>query len=391
MKKTLETINQAKKNNKKIYIRGFSEIGFNLGICLNCLKVSFDGYYDIDVSKIGKVDYKGIKCYSADSADINSFVLCAVQNEDAKQKIAAELGEKGIEYIFISDDTIYEIKCHIDDERFLKEYYFCYMGKPLDIENPKTLCEKLQWLKLYDHNPRYTNLVDKYDVRKFVTDTIGEKYLVPNCGVWKNFDDIDFNALPQQFVLKCTHNSGCFFVVKDKNNFDKEKAKRILEAGLKRNYFYSSREWVYKNVEPRIIADKYIDTLGNPDSVEYKITCFNGKVDFVTFCKGKAHADFSERTNDHYDRNFEKMKWYVNYKNTDIDWQKPAQWEELIEISEKLAKDIPYVRCDFYIDGDKIYFGEMTFYTWSGIMPFEPKEWDRKLGDKLLLPSADLS
>lgn len=388
MNAIIETVEQAYKEGKKIYIRGFSDFGFNLSICLDSLNLPFEGYFDKDVSKIGQFDYKGRKCFSPDNADSACFVLCVVQNNDAQKVIAEELTKKNIGYTFVSMEDISELLRSVDDEAFLKEYYLMIMGKPLNLDEPKTLCEKLQWLKLYNRNSLYTKLADKYEVRKYVEDKIGEKYLIPNYGVWDSFDDIDFDSLPKQFILKCTNNSGYFYIVKDKDNFDKEAARTILEGGLNFNYFYQSREWVYKNIKPRIIADAYIDSLGHPDSVEYKATCFNGKFAFMTFCRGKAHASFEERTNDHYDINFNKMNWYVNYKNTDINWEKPAQWNEFIEICEKLSKDIPYVRADFYLVDGKIYFGELTFYTWSGFMKFEPEEWDRKLGDMLVLPDT---
>lgn len=386
MNRIINAIKMAKSNGKKVYIRGFSDFGFGLSIWLDKMNIAVDGYYDVDDGKVGRDDHKGRKCFASNLANEESFVLCVVQNEKAKRAITEELTAKNVEHTFISLKEMNEILRDVDDETFLKEYYLMFLGKPLNLENPKTLCEKIQWLKMYDRNPLYTKLADKYEVRKYVAETIGEKYLVPNFGVWNSFDEIDFDTLPKQFILKCTNNSGYFYVVKDKENFDKKAARKILEEGLQFNYFYQSREWVYKDIQPRIIADAYIDTLGQPDSIEYKITCFNGKFAFLTFCKGKAHASYEERTNDHYDINFEKQYGYVNYKNTDIAWEKPDQWDEFIEISEKLAQNIPYVRADFYIHNDKIYFGELTFYTWAGFMKFEPEEWDRKLGDMLVLP-----
>lgn len=389
MERIKRIIETAKNSGKKVYIRGFFDLGFKLSICLRKMNIEFDGYYDIDDDKVGKDDHRGGKCFSSYLANKESYVLCVTQNEKTQKTITEEFVAKNVEHTFVSLKEINEMLSNIGDEEFLKEYYLMFMGKPLNLDNPKTLCEKLQWLKLYDHNPLYTKLADKYEVRKYVAETIGEEYLVPNLGVWNSFDEIDFENLPKQFVLKCTNNSGFSYVVKDKDNFDKEAARKILEEGLQFNYFYQSREWVYKDIQPRIIADAYIDTLGKPDSVEYKITCFNGKFVFLTFCKGKAHASFEERTNDHYDINFEKQYGYVNYKNTDIEWEKPAQWNQFIEISEKLAQNIPHVRVDFYIHNGKIYFGELTFYTWSGFMEFEPEEWDRKLGDMLRLPDKD--
>ena len=274
----------------------------------------------------------------------------------------------------------------MSDEKYLKKKFKFFSGKKLDLENPKTICEKLQWLKLFDRKDVYTQMVDKYEVKKIVSEKLGEEHVIPLLGVWDSFDDINFDELPDQFVLKCTHDSGSFAICKDKKTFNKEEAREKLTKGLKRNYFYGGREWPYKNVKPRIIAEKYIDSLGKKESVEYKVTCFNGKVGFVTICTGIAHSKFEDRTNDHYDVNFNHMPWYSYYENSKEKIEKPAEWEQIIEFSEKLAKDVPYLRVDFYpIDG-KLYFGEMTFYTWSGFIKFSPEEWDYKLGEMLILP-----
>lgn len=278
----------------------------------------------------------------------------------------------------------------MDDIAYIKKKYKQMVGHECDLENPQALTEKIQWLKLYNHNPSYTKMADKYEAKKYVAGLIGEEHIIPTYGVWDSFDEIDFDSLPDQFILKCTHNSGGFVICKDKNTFDKKAAKKRLTDCLNHNYFYSGREWVYKNIKPRIIAEKYIDSLGKPDSVEYKTTCFNGKVGFVTICTGIAHSDFELRTNDHYDVDFHHMPWYVNYKNADVPPKKPEQWDELIAICEKLSKDIPYVRVDTYIIDGQIYFGEMTFYTWSGFMKFNPPEWDLKLGEMLVLPDKKI-
>lgn len=275
----------------------------------------------------------------------------------------------------------------MSDEEYIKRLWKYKMGdKPLDLENPKTFCEKMQWLKIHDHNPRYTKLADKYAVKKIVADAIGEEHVVPLLGVWDDFDDIDFDKLPDQFILKTTHDSGGFMICKDKSTFDKAAARKKFKKALKRNFYWSGREWQYKNIPPRIIAEKYIDSLGKPDSLEYKLTCMDGKVVFTTVCKGIAHTDLSLRSNDHFDRNGERMPWYAFYKPSKDPVSLPPQSEELIRYAELLSKDIPYVRADFYIVDDVVYFGELTFYTWDGFLVFEPDEWDRKLGDMITIP-----
>lgn len=276
---------------------------------------------------------------------------------------------------------------NLSDEEYLRRKFKLFFNRELDLDNPKTFCEKLQWLKLYDRKPVYTQMVDKYAVKEYVSKQIGDEYVIPLLGVWDSFDEIDFDILPEQFILKATHNSGGFIVCKNKKTFDYRSAGKMFKKCLQKNYFFEGgREWPYKDVPPRIIAEKYIDTLGKPDSVEYKLTCFDGKVGFVTVCRGIAHTDFEKRSNDSFDVDFNHMPWYAYYQNAKVDIQKPEQWEEMIRLAEILSKDIPEVRIDFYLIDGKVYFGEITFYTWSGFIEFTPPEWDRILGDMITLP-----
>lgn len=276
----------------------------------------------------------------------------------------------------------------LSDEKYLKMVFKSFFGYELDLDNPKTYCEKLQWLKLYDRNPKYTTMVDKYEVKKYVADLIGEDHVIPllSGGVFDNYEEIDFDKLPDQFILKCTHDSGGFSVCKNKKDFDIVGEKKRFKKMLKHNCFQDAREWPYKNVKPRIIAEKYIDSLGNPDSLEYKVTCFDGKVGFVTICQGPAHVELWKRSNDHFTPDFQWMPWWAYYEHAKVRPKKPEQWDEIIKLAEKLSEGIPEVRVDFYVIDGKVYFGEFTFYTWSGLMHFQPKEWDRKLGDMITLP-----
>lgn len=273
----------------------------------------------------------------------------------------------------------------LSDEEWVKEAYRRYKKKELNLDDPHTFCEKVQWLKVYDHNPEYIMMVDKYEAKKFAADILGEEHVIPAYGVWDNFDDIDFDKLPNQFVLKCTHDSGGFVICKDKSTFNIKKARRKLNARLKRNFYKNGRQWVYKDIKPRILAEKYIDTLGTKDSREYKLTCFDGKVGLITICGGIAHSAYSDRTNDNYDRDFNYLPFYAFYKNTHP-IEKPKEMDEIIRISEALSQGIPQVRVDTYVIDGTIYFGEMTFYTWNGFITFTPEEWDEWLGDKIRLP-----
>lgn len=268
------------------------------------------------------------------------------------------------------------------DKIYLKLVYRALMHKNLDLKTPKTFNEKLQWLKLYNHNPQYTQMVDKYEVKKYVAKKIGKQYLIPTLGVWESFDQIDFNSLPNQFVLKCTHDSGGLAICKDKSFFDVASARRLIEKSLKRNYYSLWREWPYKAVKPRIIAEKYMkDSISVPeesDLKDYKLFCFNGKVKFF-----KIDFDrFTDHRANYYDIDgyllpFGESDYPPNpEKNLDI----PDELPEMIVCAEKLAESIPFVRVDFYDVNGQVYFGEITFYPASGFGSFTHEEWDLKLG-----------
>lgn len=272
----------------------------------------------------------------------------------------------------------------LSDKDYLKLRYKSNFHKNINFDNPKTFNEKLQWLKLYDRNPEYTKMVDKYEAKKYIADIIGEEYIIPTLGVWDKFEDIDFNKLPNQFVLKCTHDSGGVVICKDKSKLNIEKAKKKINKSLKRNYYYSGREWPYKNVKPRIIAETYMENEGEEDLNDYKFMCFNGKVNCSFVCTERRSKEGLKVT--FFDLNWTKMPFERHYPSSTENIKKPENYELMIKLAEKLAKNIPFVRVDFYeIDG-KLYFGELTFFPGSGFEEFTPEEWDKKLGDMLELP-----
>lgn len=276
----------------------------------------------------------------------------------------------------------------IPDELYLKITYRVRVHEKLNLSPPVTFNEKLQWLKLHDRNPQYTNMVDKYEVKKIVGELIGYEHVIPTLGVWDRFDDIDFDELPDKFVLKCTHDSGSVYICRDKGSIDEKKLRRTFNSALKRNYYWGGREWPYKNVPRRIIAEPYITSLGNMNSREYKITCFGGKLGFSTICTGIAHSKLSVRKNDHYDRDFNMLPFWSFYEHSENPiTEKPEELDTIIEFAEKISRGIPYLRVDFYYTDGGIYFGEATFFTWGGFNKFVPKEWDRILGDMIVLPT----
>lgn len=268
------------------------------------------------------------------------------------------------------------------DKLFIKLNYRCRFGKKLDLDNPRTYNEKLQWLKLYDRDPKHTELVDKYEVRKFIKDKIGEQYLIPLIGVWDSVEDIDFDKLPEQFVLKCTHDSGGVIICRDRSQFNVEEAKKKLSYLMKRNFYKLHREWPYKNVKHRIIAEKYMVDESGTQLKDYKFFCFNGepKMMFVATDRNiDTRFDF-------YDMEFKHMDFKNGHENADKHIEKPTGFEEMKRLAAILSKGIAHVRVDFYDINGKVYFGEMTFFHWSGYVPFEPESYDYMLGEWIELP-----
>lgn len=286
---------------------------------------------------------------------------------------------KDYRFLILSGQGFYD---NMDDEAYLKRKYKACMGKEIHLDSPQTFNEKLQWLKLYDRKPEYTTMVDKYAVKMYVADIIGEKYIIPTLGVWNHFDEIDFDKLPNQFVLKCTHDSGGIVICKDKNKLDLKSAKKKIEKSLKQNYYWSGREWPYKDVKPRIIAEEYMIDESGYELKDYKFFCFNGepKMMFIATDRG------SDTKFDFYDMEFNHLPFTNGHPNANKQIKKPKNYSTMLALSAKLSFGIPHVRVDFYNINGKIYFGELTFFHWSGLVPFEPEEWDYKLGSWLKLP-----
>lgn len=270
---------------------------------------------------------------------------------------------------------------NMDDEKYLKMFYRGSTSKKLNLDNPQSFNEKLQWLKLHDHNPLYTRMVDKYESKIYFAEKIGEQYIIPTIGVYDNFDDINFDQLPDKFVLKTTHDSGGVIICKDKKSFDVAEAQEKTSKWLKRNYFYSTREWPYKNVKPRLIVEEYLDAMDSVGLVEYKIFCFNGKPGIVLVCKGNAHGN--GRSNDFFDIEFNHLPIKGTYPNSKDAIPKPKEYDELLNLASKLSVGIPQVRVDFYVADGKIYIGETTFYHDAGCCLFDPPEWDMKFGQMI--------
>lgn len=273
----------------------------------------------------------------------------------------------------------------IPDRIYLQIVYFRHFKKFIDFDNPKTFNEKIQWLKLNYRKEEYTNLVDKYRVKQYITKLIGEEYVIPTLGVWKNVDDIDFKSLPEKFVLKCNNDSGGIVICKNKKDFDEVKAKSFLKERLKNNGYWYGREWPYKNVKPCIIAEKYMEDSISKDLKDYKFFCFNGSMEFFYIDIDR----FIEHRANYYDRNGNFLPFGKKYCPPDYTKkiEMPKNLDKMIELAETISHNIVLSRIDFYeIDG-QVYFGEITFYPGSGFSPFTDEKWDYKLGDMIDLPN----
>lgn len=272
----------------------------------------------------------------------------------------------------------------IPDKLYLSIYFRAVFERNINWKNPKCFNEKLQWLKIYDRQNIYTSLVDKQEVKKYIADVIGKEYVIPTLGVWDNVENISFEKLPERFVLKCTHDSGGIVICKDKSILDIDLAKKTLKKSLHRKFFYNSREWPYKNVKRRIIAEKYLESYDEDELKDYKLLCFNGQVKCLFVCSERHSKSGLKVT--FFDMNWNRMPFERHYPMSKLEIKKPEKIKEMIELAEKLAKDIPFVRVDFYEVSDKIYFGEMTFYPGGGWEKFYPEEWDEVLGSWIKLP-----
>ena len=282
--------------------------------------------------------------------------------------------------------------CLFPDKMYLKCLYRLRMKQKLNLKNPKTFNEKLQWLKLYDRNPEYARMVDKIEAKKYVAEKIGEEYIIPTLGVWEEPDDIDFDKLPNQFVLKCNHNSGGLFMCKDKSQVSREQFHQIqkrLKKELRYNYYWYSREWPYKNVKRRVLAEKYMEEKNMEGLTDYKLMCFNGAVIYVCVCTERGSSTGTKFT--FFSQDWERLPFrQCDSPTSEKEIRKPVQYNQMIHFAELLSKNIAVLRVDFYEINGKLYFGELTFSDSDGLGRFSPEEWDKKLGQLIKLPQRTL-
>jgi hypothetical protein len=256
------------------------------------------------------------------------------------------------------------------------------MHKKLDLSAPVTFNEKLQWLKLYDRKPEYSDMVDKAEAKRVVANLIGEQHIIPMLGIWEKFDDIDFNQLPDKFVLKTTHGCGGVIICKDKSKFDIAAVKKEIGFSYKYNYFAYGREWPYKSLKPRIIAEQLMVDESGVELKDYKFFCFGGEPKALFVATDRPH----DTRFDFFDLEFNHLPFTNGHENATKKIHKPLNFELMIEIARKLSQGIPHVRVDLYNINGKVFFGELTFFHWGGMVPFVPEEWDYTFGNWINLP-----
>lgn len=273
----------------------------------------------------------------------------------------------------------------IPSKLWLKLEYYISINKELNLKNPRTFNEKLQWLKLYDRNPEYVNLVDKYKVRNYIEKAIGREYLIPLIGVYDRYEDINFDELPDQFVLKPNHTSGDVFICKDKNKIDYNSLEEEVNSWLKREYYWYHREWCYKNIEPKILCEKFMVDESGVELKDYKFLCFNGEPKIIQVMSGRANGNYYLNHFD-LDWNNVNIKRKTHKESFNL-IKKPDNLNEMIQISEILSREIPFSRIDLYKTSNQILFGEITLFPVSGYMDFANEELDELLGSWIELPS----
>jgi len=276
----------------------------------------------------------------------------------------------------------------LPDKIYIKRTYYRKTKQRINLKNPSLYNEKMQWIKLYDRQPFYSDLVDKYKVRNYVAQIIGEEYLIQNYGVWDTFDEIPFDKLPNEFVLKCTHDCGSVVICKDKATFDFQKSRKFFKKQLAKNYYWKHREWLYKNIKPRILAEKLMVDESGVELKDYKIYCFHGEPKVIGIYFGRFSGE--KPKGNFYTPQWEFLNLKTGLKNDpNLIIEKPEWLDKALLLARQLSKGKIHVRVDFYIVENKIYFGELTFYEDAGFIRFEPPEWNQIFGDWMKLPIAD--
>ncbi len=347
---------------------------------------------ELDKTLFSKKEWENVRLLLKSAESFHNKFSSPKNMENKKENLWHKIKEKLQNFYHKKDKTkeqirrVYTYYTKLPSEKYpeeLAKWYQKATGLKLDLSNPQTFNEKIQWLKLYDATPLKTRLADKYLVREWIKEKIGEEYLTPLLGAYDSFKQIDLNKLPEQFALKCNHGASWNVIVKDKKLFDAKDTEKKFKKWLKTNFaFHAGLEMQYKHIHPKILVEKYLDIPNNP--IEYKMFCFNGKFEFCLF-ELDFFGDNPKRA--FYDRNWQKMPFKIGRMPKEKLPKKPKNFDKMVELAEILCKDFSFVRVDFYDVDSKIYFGEMTFTSGSGLSYFEPQEYNLKLGEMITLPA----
>lgn len=350
---------------------------FGISIAESLIGLNISPAYFCDKNKTGVEPQTGLPIISPQELCNHTNMIIIITSENFYDEIYDDLKMLNVDMLKVLSYN--DVIISIPDAVYLKSVFKCKLGYELDLENPKTFNEKLNWLKLYDRNPQYTKMADKYEARKFVSDRIGDEYIVPLIGVWNNFDEINFNSFPEQFVLKCNHDSGSVLICNDKQNFNIANAGVKFKQKLSSSWFWHSREWVYKDIKPRILAQKYLGENIN----DYKILTFNGEPKIIQV----VYDLFTNQKRNLYTTDWKYISASQHFP-TDPNHiiEKPVNLDKMLELCYVLAKNIPHVRVDFWEVDSKLYFSEFTFYSDAGFSKFEPYDYDELLGSWISLP-----
>lgn len=386
MKRIQAFAQKARQEGRHIYIRGARGIGVSLGIYLDYIGIPFAGYIDRNEKKQNQVVFENHRCFPPEKTEENSFVFIAAESRSVEQEIEKELNAAGIPYLGDLYEPIMDCMKSIEPQFYLTRWYFHQTGKQLDWNHLVTFDEKLQWMKIYDSTPLKKQLSDKYLVRDWVAEKIGEEYLVPLLGVWDSFDEIDFDALPRQFVLKCNHGSGMNAVVYNKSDENWSIIREKFNRWMKINYaLQEGLELCYFDIKPKILAEAYMENK-HKDLFDYKVFCFNGRAESIMFLSERAKGLKMA----FYDLNWNKLPYTYSYQRNEATVPPPKNLKKLIALAERLASGFAHVRVDFYVLNDgTIKFGEMTFYSLSGVCKWSPPEQDKIFGDLIRLPQKE--
>lgn len=373
-------------DNRRIVIWGISVFGLELGLLLKDKGLDELLFYADNDKKKQNAIYCGNRCISSDSVREDDIVFLSVKSRESRYSIIKQLTKLNVHDIYSFSPTEMQEYSEADDDiRYLRALWRIRMGYDIDFQNPKTFNEKLQWLKIYDRNPLYTNLVDKVKVKEWVSKKIGENHIIKTLGIWEKPEKIDFEILPDQFVIKCNHNSGNGMTICRNKEKEKEEIIKKLSEGLSEDYYSYFREWPYKDVEKRIIAEEFLGDNDGKGLNDYKFLCFNGQVQ-CSFVVSERYSESGMKV-DFYDKEWNRMPFIREYPASANGIDKPLNYDEMVIYAQRLSEGIPFVRVDFYEVDGRVYFGEMTFFPGAGFEKFTPNEYDTVLGEWLHTPT----